>query len=483
MRSAEVQRNSSIGIVAALLLVTSLVPLAARPRPAGADPVLVPVTCAAVDGMTATGAFRIPIPFLPPIEIPIGSIVQPVVDQISGTELPIPVPVDLTATGEIEPAGTIDLGGSVELDLGDTVGSITDLVRDGIEQAGYPDIADTLHFAVVVEDLEVPFPHPAGTTAAGAPIASGAGVSARTAGGATVVSVDSFEVASEGETSVDAAVEWQLTDGGDPAPRVLTHTMGTVTFDLDIDFGATIPKELLAPFVEVAFPDYADIFDLLAPEQIPVTGGAEGAWACEQDATATTLATTAVTDPDPDPDPVACSTPFVDVGEGHTFCEAIAWGAGTGMIKGWPDGTFRPTVTVSRQAFAAFLHRSEGSPPAGAGAPTFPDVGPDHEFLSAITWLADEGIATGYADGRFGPADPLSRQAIAVMLHRHAGSPAPSGNAPTFPDLPGNPTFATAIRWLAEEGVTTGYEDGTYKPTAPITRQALVAMLQKYLAG
>lgn len=465
-------------MVAALLLAVSLLPVAAKQRPAGADPVVVPLTCGASGPMTAEGTVSL----YGALGIPIDTILQPVVDQIAGTELPIPVPADVTATPEIEPGGTIALAGSVEIDLGDTIASIVDLIGVGVDQAGYPGIAESITFSAALQDLELPFPHPAGTTASGDPVASGEGVSARTEGAATIVSVESFEIASEGETAVDASASWNLLDGGAAAPRSLEHTMGTVSFDLEVSFGATIPKDLIAPLVEASFPDMYPLFQLFAPAQLPVTGGAKGPWQCTQGEEPTTLATTLVNAPDPDPDPVACSTPFVDVGEGHTFCEAIAWGAGTGMIAGWPDGTFRPTVTVSRQAFAAFLHRSQGSPVAGPGAPTFPDVGPTHEFRSSITWLADEGIATGYADGRFGPADPLSRQAIAVMLHRHAGSPAPSVDAPTFPDLPGDPTFATAIRWLAEEGVTDGYQDGTYRPTAPMTRQALVAMLQKYLA-
>lgn len=475
MLTVESRQIRPLGVLAALLLVIALVPLAAEQRPAGADPVLVPLTCGAVDTMTATGEVSL----YGALALPVGSIIQPVVDQIAGTELPIPVPADVSATDEIEPGGTIALGGSVELDLGDAVGSMVDLIRVGVEQAGYPGIAESFSFSVSLQDLELPFPHPAGTTASGAPVAVGDGVSARTEGGATVVSVESFEIASEGETSVDAAASWSLVDGGDPAPRSLDHTMGTVTFDLEVEFGATIPKDLIAPIVEATFPDLYGLFQLLAPPQLPLTGGAIGPWECTQGETPTTLATTLVVDPVPNP--VDCTTPFIDVDSDHTFCEEIAWGVGTGMIHGWPDGTFRPSLTVSRQGFAAFLHRSQGSPEAGPGAPTFTDVGPTHDFRAAISWLADEEITSGYADGTFRPTNFLSRQAIAVMLHRHAGSPVPSVEALTFPDLPDDPTFRTAVIWLAETGVTTGYDDGTFRPTAPITRQSLIAMLQRYL--
>ena len=35
----------------------------------------------------------------------------------------------------------------------------------------------------------------------------------------------------------------------------------------------------------------------------------------------------------------------------------IAWMAGTGLSTGYPDGTYRPAVSVSRKSMAAFLHR------------------------------------------------------------------------------------------------------------------------------
>jgi hypothetical protein len=43
------------------------------------------------------------------------------------------------------------------------------------------------------------------------------------------------------------------------------------------------------------------------------------------------------------------------VGADHRFAEAIAWMARTGLARGYDDGTFRPTATVSRQAMASFL--------------------------------------------------------------------------------------------------------------------------------
>jgi hypothetical protein len=85
---------------------------------------------------------------------------------------------------------------------------------------------------------------------------------------------------------------------------------------------------------------------------------------------------------------------------------------------GYPDGTFRPSETVTRQGLAAFLYRLAGSPPVTPNPNRFSDVPPTHPFATEIEWMAANGIASGYTDGRFGPADSVTRQASAAFLYR-----------------------------------------------------------------
>jgi hypothetical protein len=58
-----------------------------------------------------------------------------------------------------------------------------------------------------------------------------------------------------------------------------------------------------------------------------------------------------------------------------------------------------------------------------AGGPqTFSDVNASHPFYDEIEWLADTGITSGYPDGTFRPGAPVTRQAMAAYLERvHAG--------------------------------------------------------------
>ncbi len=127
------------------------------------------------------------------------------------------------------------------------------------------------------------------------------------------------------------------------------------------------------------------------------------------------------------------------------------------------------------------FYRRAGSPPVPSNAPTFVDVPAGHPFVDAIRWLAAEGIGRGYPDGTFRPDTTTSRQAVAAMFHRTAGSPPVPSNAPTFVDVPAGHPFVDAIRWLAAEGITTGYANQTFRPEGTVTRQSIAAFFHRWM--
>lgn len=176
---------------------------------------------------------------------------------------------------------------------------------------------------------------------------------------------------------------------------------------------------------------------------------------------------------------------FRDVSAGHPFLAEIQWLATHGITTGYPDGTFRPRGTVTREAMAAFMYRLAGSPPYDPPARSpFPDVATSHPFYREIAWLSTSGVTTGYADGTFRPRQQISRDAMAAFMYRLAGSPSyrPPGSA-RFTDVPTGHPFYAEVSWLAERGISTGYRDGTYKPRGNVTREAMAAFMGRYAAG
>jgi hypothetical protein len=164
---------------------------------------------------------------------------------------------------------------------------------------------------------------------------------------------------------------------------------------------------------------------------------------------------------------------FRDVPPTHPFYAEIECLSDLGATEGYGDGTFRGSSPITRQAVVAWLWRLAGEP-VPAGDPPFSDVSASHPFADAIAWAAEEGLVHGYPDGTFRPGANVQRQALAAWLWRQAGEPEPLGSPP-FSDVSASHPFADAIAWLAGVGITNGYSDGTFRPGASITREAVAA--------
>ena len=95
------------------------------------------------------------------------------------------------------------------------------------------------------------------------------------------------------------------------------------------------------------------------------------------------------------------------------------------VMDGYSDDTFRPTAGLTRQAAAKIICNMILGPTTARALPTnarpFPDVlpsatGEDNQFAGYISYCAQQGIISGYADGTFRPSDPLSGYAYLKML-------------------------------------------------------------------
>lgn len=177
---------------------------------------------------------------------------------------------------------------------------------------------------------------------------------------------------------------------------------------------------------------------------------------------------------------------FDDVTPDDEHYASIAWASDIGVTTGFPDGMFRPSDTLTRQAMSAFLYRvvdePDGPDPQCETAP-FHDVDLENDFCGEITWMKADGITTGNPSGLFNPTGGLSRQAMSAFLYRLAGEPDgpdPQCESSPFPDVtPGN-AFCGEIAWMAETGISEGFDDGDYRPEATLTRQAMTAFLHRY---
>jgi hypothetical protein len=169
----------------------------------------------------------------------------------------------------------------------------------------------------------------------------------------------------------------------------------------------------------------------------------------------------------------ASAASFADV-DGSTHAGLIRAVAEAGIAGGYPDGSFRPGEPVTRGQMATFLQRALGLP---AGSPSFPDViGSTHE--GAIGAVDVAGIAGGYPDGTYRPDVTVSRGQMATFLQR--GFDLPDVADVAFSDV-GETGHAGAIRAVAGADIAGGFADGTFRAQQPVTRGQMATFLARAL--
>lgn len=173
---------------------------------------------------------------------------------------------------------------------------------------------------------------------------------------------------------------------------------------------------------------------------------------------------------------------FSDVPADNSFADEIYWLADNGISTGYADGRFGVGDNVLREQMAAFLHRSAGTPAVDAtNCHTFADVPAGSGFNDAICWLKQQGITTGYSPTQYGYGDVVLREQMAAFIYRAAGSPAVDVTAcHTFADVPAGSGFNDAICWMKQQGITTGYSPTEYGYGDPVLREQMAAFLYRW---
>lgn len=174
--------------------------------------------------------------------------------------------------------------------------------------------------------------------------------------------------------------------------------------------------------------------------------------------------------------------PFTDIA-GHWAEAFIMQGAKDGIIKGYPDGTFKPNQYLTRAQTASLIVRGLGLE-TDEPAP-FSDIGGyAAETQAEIEAAYHYNIIQGYPDGTFKPAKKVTRAQIALMLYRAYNEQKgvdyiPKSVAP-YSDIKGlDEETVNAITMLYELGIATG-SDGKYMPKDSTTRAHAAKMFVNF---
>lgn len=178
---------------------------------------------------------------------------------------------------------------------------------------------------------------------------------------------------------------------------------------------------------------------------------------------------------------------FTDLNPASWYHNAVHFCLDNVLITGVDDRNriYSLHSKTDRASLATILWRAEGCPnpaPPGALERPYIDVTPTKWFYKGVSWASKAGIVNGYGDGHFGPNDPVTREQVAAILWRHAGTPKPVSDNLAYTDSwKVSDYFWDAMCWATEQGILKGKGGGVLDPKGYATRVEIAQMMLNYL--
>jgi uncharacterized repeat protein (TIGR02543 family) len=155
---------------------------------------------------------------------------------------------------------------------------------------------------------------------------------------------------------------------------------------------------------------------------------------------------------------------FTDVPAANWASDAVAFASSRELFNGTGANTFSPNAPMTRQMLMTVLARLDGTDTSG------------NAYAKGMEWAIRNGVSNG-SD----PEGKITREQLATMLWRYAGSPSVSGRMTGFVDADQISGYAEdAMLWATKAGIIGGKGNGQLDPKGYATRAEVAAMLMRY---
>lgn len=152
-----------------------------------------------------------------------------------------------------------------------------------------------------------------------------------------------------------------------------------------------------------------------------------------------------------------------------------------GISTGYTDGTFRPAQTLTRAQTAKFVWNLIGR--EVAVDPLAVDVPEQHWAYDAVQFAVALGLMPLDENGCFGPNEAMTREELASLMYNILCliGYVWDGTGTEFSDADqiGEENLA-AVQAMHELGMMCGYNDGSFRPDAQLTRQQMAVVLSRF---
>lgn len=171
---------------------------------------------------------------------------------------------------------------------------------------------------------------------------------------------------------------------------------------------------------------------------------------------------------------------FSDAELGAWYHDGVHYCLENNLMVGTGKTTFEPDAVTTRGMIVTILWRLEGSPIVDHPM-DYDDVKLEDWYGKAVRWADSAGVVTGYGSGKFGPNDPITREQMAAMLWRYAGSPNVDGSLSSFVDGAQASDWAqSAMIWAVDQELITGVGHNQLESCGQATRAQAATLLMRF---
>ena len=157
--------------------------------------------------------------------------------------------------------------------------------------------------------------------------------------------------------------------------------------------------------------------------------------------------------------------------DGSKNKSAILYLANKGVLSGYPDQTFKPNNVVNRAELIKILTASLGVTDLD-GRNCFPDV-TDQWFAPYVCYGKSKGWVSGYADGNFRPSDAVNKvEAIKMLVNAYGYKLNPTGSNLGFTDVTSTDWYTPYVE-AAKSRNLVEEQSGSLNVSAGMTREKI----------
>ncbi len=181
---------------------------------------------------------------------------------------------------------------------------------------------------------------------------------------------------------------------------------------------------------------------------------------------------------------------FSDTDKSAWYFDYVLFVYEKGLMRGVGNNTFEPKTPMTRAMLVNTLYKMAGTPTAPSDI-RLSDIADGSWYKPAVDWGVANKIVSGYADGTFGPNDPITREQLAILLWRYANYTGLKIAAGGYPGLSAYSdgfsvyeSMRVGFDWVCSNGIITGTSNNgatLLMPQASATRAEVAAVLKRFV--